>query len=360
MPTVRRIRLFALGLLLLPAALQSQTPTGRSPTEVLLVQLRELVDGFEYTGAVQLGAASADLISRMRKDQLEMYLTLTAAAYFPPDADSLQNRDLALQNLQALVRLRPDARIPVELSWDGLDALLDFAATQVFSVVVRPEPYYDLSGSDERGFVTVVASRPTDFRLVSVANGRTEEVVQDSVRTGSSAVMGFRVHDGVRRLLLPGANEFLIIARDVATSDSTVLRVPAMVTGESPPSLPSPVFDSTVLLPVRKPPNRASTIRTGVFFAVLTGAIAVAARAEEPLRSSFTVDARAIGVSVAFIGAAITAAVRDTGRPTPQNVVANERLHAEHARIVAESAAENQRRSLQYRATIRTMMVIDP
>lgn len=359
MRTMRYARAFVLALTL-TTSVQAQSAAAPSPTEALLIQLRELVDGFEYRKAIQLGANNPELIGRMRTDQLEMYLILTAAAYFPPDADSLQNRELALSTLEGLVRLRPDARIPVELSWDGLDALLDVAASQVFSVALRPAAEYVLDGSEKRGMVTVIASRPTDFRLTTVDESGTVIVVQDSVRTGSSATLGFRVHDGVRRLLVPGENQFRVLARDVATGDSTELRFDALVAGTSPPPLPIPALDSSSLLPVHEPPRRGSIMRTGVFYALVTGAIAAAARAEEPLRSSFTVDARAFGVSAMMIGAAVTAALRDPGRPLPQNVAENARRRAAHEQAVARVVEENRKRSLQYEARVSPLIVVTP
>lgn len=348
-----------LSMIVAPSA-GAQSATPPTPTEALLLQLREHVDAFEYRAAVELGANNAELIGRMRVDQLETYLILTAAAYFPPDADSLQNREMAVSTLEGLVRLRPDARIPVELSWDGLDALLDYAASRVFSVAVRPVSEYELSGTEARGHVTVIASRPTDFRLITLANGTEVVYVQDSARTGSSAQLAFRIHDGVRRVLPPGDAEFRVVARDVATGDSTEVRFGAFVTGESPLPQALPTLDSALFLPLREPPRRASSVRTGIFYAVVTGAIAAAARAQEPLRSSFAIDARAFGVSAAMIGVAITAAVRDTGRPLPQNVIANDRIRAEHAAAVAAVVAENRRRSLQYRATIRPQVAVTP
>lgn len=354
-----RIALMAIALRA-PSFAGAQEAAPPTPTEALLIQLRELVDAFEYREAVQLGANNAELIGRMRVDQLETYLILTAAANFPPDADSLQNREFALSALESLVRLKPDARIPVELSWDGLDALLNYAASRVFSVAVRPVSDYDLSGPEAKGYVTVVASRPTDFRLITLANGTEVIYEQDSVRTGMLAQLSFRIHDGARRLLPPGEVEFRVVARDVSTGDSTEVRFGALVTGDSPPPQALPVLDSALLLPVREPPRRASSVRTGIFYALVTGAIATAARAQEPLRSSFAIDARAFGVSAAMIGVAIAAAVRDTGRPLPQNVIVNDRIRSDHAAAVAAAVAENQRRSLQYRAIIRPQTAVAP
>ena len=61
-----------------------------------------------------------------------------------------------------------------------------------------------------------------------------------------------------------------------------------------------------------------------------------------------------------MIGAAITAAARDPGRALPANVIVNDRTRVEHAAAVEAVVAENQRRRLQYRATIRTLMVVAP
>ena len=127
-----------------------------------LVAIREDVLLQRYDEAIRrandvLGSARA-MTLRQRVELWQMM----AAAYYPPDADA-QKPDSALLQIDALVRVAPDASLPAELSWPGLDTLFEKARAFVFSVTSRPPPEIEMRGASQPGFITVVASRPTRF-----------------------------------------------------------------------------------------------------------------------------------------------------------------------------------------------------
>ena len=109
-----------------PAASQSQSPVAE-----LLVQGRNALNDLDYERAESVGRSVLEFGERATRRERASAYRLIAASFFPEEL-ALQNADSALHYLAELIRLTPNAAIPTEISWPGLDSLLAVARTRGF------------------------------------------------------------------------------------------------------------------------------------------------------------------------------------------------------------------------------------
>jgi hypothetical protein len=252
-----------------------------------------------------------------------------------------------------IIELKPDAQLPLTLAWDGLDSLLTVARQRTFAVVLRPSPARLDSVGGAPVSVQVLASRPARFHLRTRAAGQAAYVEQSaSFEPAAAATLTLRAHDGERVLIGNGPHELIVVAMDPVTGDSTVLVRRAEVEANVPTMLPVPTLDSTQLRAERREPRQIRTALTGVLFAGASVAIANAARADEPIRSTFVPDARAAIVGVGIIAATLGAMWMDRDGVDEDAVQFNAALRSTHERALEASQRENRRRLAAYRATL--------
>ncbi|MEX2181756.1 MAG: hypothetical protein WD771_06915 [Gemmatimonadaceae bacterium] len=351
----RRLGAALLGVVLaLAAASDGAAAQGTSPTDDLIARVRADVNDLRYADAIRRGHEVFAFAPNMRPAQV-IALRATMAAAFYPEELAEQRSDSALAHLSAIIRLAPDATLPVELRWSGLDSLYEVARSRTLAVAVRPAAQDSLVGTDGRAFISVIASRPVRFRLRVAPLPTGASVLHDSTVTPDSrGQLGFRGHDGRTPLFVSGEYEFVVTAVDAVTGDSVTVRHHATATAATPLApVSTPVLDTTKLLPESAKAPRVRMVMTSVFFAAATGAIAAVARAEEPIRSEYKSDGRAILVSVAMIGAAVGGFWLDKGTVSVENLRANMALRAAHLKALTDADAESKQRIAAYKVTVR-------
>ncbi len=317
-----------------------------------LAEIREHVLLEQYDQAIRRANEVLGAARPMSLGQRVRLWQLMAAAYYPPDP-AAQKRDSALLQIDALVRVAPDASLPADVSWPGLDTLLQKARAFVFSVASRPPPEIALRGTSEPGFITVVASRPTRFRLTTVSRATGVAVVQDTTGPVTEAQLRLRAHDGRVPLFESGDYRIVITARDGRTADSTVIVHEAVATASA---LPGPVRVPRFEPPTTTTRSTARTGRTlalGIGFAGATFAIASQARPDGAIRSGFGTDSRALVVGAAMVGAAVAALFLDKEERRPADAAAIERARRDYDRRAARAAAQSRERLADYRVVLR-------
>ncbi len=352
MPRPVRAACIALALVMaaVPRVGAQATP---SPTDDLIARVRADVNDLRYADAIRRGREVFSFAPNMRPAQVIALRGAMAAAFYPDEVEA-QQPDSALAQLTAIIQLAPDATLPVELRWSGLDSLFSVARSRTLSVAMRPAVTDSLTGVDGRAFVSVVASRPVRYRLRVHRLPSGASVLHDTTTTPDvRGQLGYRAHDGRQPLLAEGEYEFVVTAVDVATGDTASVRHNATVTGAAMVAVPTPVLDTTKLLPEFAKPPRGKMVATSLIFAGLTGAIASAARAEEPIASAYKTDGRAIFVSVAMIGAAVGGFWLDKGSVSVENLQANMTLRAAHLKALQDADAEHARRVANYRVMVQ-------
>ncbi|HET8771558.1 MAG TPA: hypothetical protein VFM71_11300 [Gemmatimonadaceae bacterium] len=324
----------------------------RALDDEALAAIREDVLLQRYDQAIRrandvLGSARA-MTLRQRVELWQMM----AAAYYPPDA-AAQKQDSALLQIDALVRVAPDATLPAELSWPGLDTLVEKARAFVFSVTSRPPPELVLRGASQAGFITVVASRPTRFRLTTVSRATGVAVVQDSTGLVTEAQLRLRAHNGRSPLIESGDYRIVIVARDGRTADSTVIVHDAVAVASD---LPGPIRVPRFVPPTtttRSTARMGRALALGIGFAGATFAIAREARPPGTIRSGFGTDQRALVVGAVMVGAAVASLFLDDEAARPADAATIERARRDYDRRVSRAAADSRERLADYRVVLR-------
>jgi hypothetical protein len=350
----RRVRAALTGsLLVLLAAPSGLAAQAASPTDDLIARVRADVNDLRYADAIRRGRDVFAFATNMRPAQMIALRSAMAAAFYPEEA-AAQRADSALAHLSEIIRIAPDAVLPVELRWSGLDSLFGVAKARTLAIALRPSAVDTLTGVDGNATVNVIASRPVRYRLRVNALPSGASVLHDTtVAPAASGRLTYRGHDGRAPLFVTGEYEFVVTAVDIATRDSVTVRHVASVVGAAPVQVPVPAFDTTKLLAEFARPPRVKMVTTSVLFAAATVAIASVARAEEPIASAYKNDGRAIFVSVAMIGAAVGGFWLDKGSVSPEALRANMALRAAHLKALSDADAENRRRIAAYSVTVR-------
>lgn len=341
-----------------PSAAQGTPPAAppqgqTSPIDDLIGRVRSDVNNLAYADAVRRGNEVFAFARSMRLDQMIALRGIMASAFFPEEREA-QRPDSALKHLVELVKLQPDVALPVEIRWSGLDSLLEVARARTFAVQMRPAQEDVLVGTEGRGTVTVIASRPARYRLRIRALPSGAPVTHDSTLTpNTEGQLTYRGHDGKTALIAAGQYEVLLTAIDATTGDSVVLRHEATATGTAPTMVPMPVFDTTLLKSDMSKPPRVRTVLTSVVFATATFMIASSARAGEPIASAYSTDGRATLVGVAILGAAVGSFWLDKGVVSVENLQSNMAVRATYRKALTDAEAENRRRIAEYRVTMK-------
>lgn len=282
----------------------------------------------------------------------EIRLRTALAAAFYPDEEGEQRPDSALAQFDRVVRLAPDAELPITLAWPGLDSLLARSRARTFAVLLRAAAdSFEVDGSGVP--LGLVVSRPALLRLETrPVGGRALARHDATLDARATATLRLRAQDRQRLLLQHGDYDLVVTALDPARGDSVQYVRRLIVTGAPPALLPTPVLDSTRLRPERREPRPGRTALTGLLFGTVTLAIASGARAEEPVRSAFGVDGRSALVAAAAVTAGVMAAWTDRDGVDDEAVAFNAALRDAHERAVAAALAENARRLANHRVRV--------
>lgn len=329
----------------------ASTVPALSPLDELILKVESAVGDLRYADAIQRGYEVFAFTQTFSPAQ-EVRLRSALAAAFYPDEPELQRPDSAIAQFVSLLRVVPDAAIPIEMRWSGLDSLFAVASARTHAVRIEPSAPQVLVGEAGRGTVSVLASRPSRFRLRLTPAAGGAGVTHDS--SGAPAVratLSYRALVGRTQLLVPGEYELAVIATDPATGDSVVVRRPARVSGAALALLPSPSFDESKLRPEQRRPSWIKTVAVSIGAAAVTvlgGAVFLAASGEE--------GDETLGAVVGAVGLGVgglTGFAIHRSKPDPAAAAANMELRAQHRRAVDAADAENQRRLAAYQVTVQ-------
>jgi hypothetical protein len=349
--TLSLAHLVAGALLLLPPVARAAAQ-GTNPVDDLILRVVSDVSDLRFGDALTRGREILAAGTTLRPQQ-EITLRIAMAAAFFPDFGGDQQPDSALTQFDRVVRIAPDAEIPITLAWDGLDSLLQVARARTFVVVVRPPMDSVAIGGERRAEIEVVATRAARYRLATRRVGGSVTYVHSVWSTpASSAQLALRADDGTHVLLEPGAHDVFVTAVDPVGGDSITVVRRAVVTGTRPSLLTTPVLDSAQLQQEESRPRPFRTALTGLLFGGFAVVVANEARGAEPLRSAFAADNRAGLVGGAILLAAVGAIWMGRDGRDEAAITYNAAVREAHARALAAAESENRRRLAQYRATM--------
>lgn len=328
------------------------TAAAQQPSAVgdMLRNAQRALDDTHYGRADSLARSLLRSGAVLSREERITALMIVAAALYPEAA--AQQRDSALVFLRQLIRLWPDAVMARDLTWQGLNDLLEETRATTFAVRARPRPDNAVVGSTAAIEIPVEASRRAVVRLVVTARGDPRPLVIDSAGPARDVLLRMRLFDADRQLVPAGSVIITIIAVD-STNDTIVQRFPGTVAAPvlELVSIPASV-DSTELLPEWLPPKRALNIAIGAGLGGLTVLLGSALRAAEPVASSVSGDSRRILIGASFAVGGLLGAVLDRGKPLVANAAHNRQILAVFDERVRVAREDNEARRTTYRARV--------
>jgi hypothetical protein len=312
----------------------------------LLSTAKTAFDDLEYQRAISACRLALQQSGVTREQRLEV-LKVMAAAQFPNDPDAYRP-DSAKVTLRTIVKADLDATFPRGLGWRGLDSLLREVKSTVLSVALAPVAEQKAQGGDGAWTIPFRSTMDAEWRLVAVRNGTS---VPLATASGASGVLTVPALKDRAPLLASGDWALVVTARTAA--DSETVNFTGTFATDVERFVPLPTFDSAQVKPEIAAPIKGRAVLYGLLLGGATAAFANGVRAEDPVRSAYSADGRAMGVAAGLAVGATLAMVLDKGRPLPANAEFNAAMRREYERQLAEATAENDRRLSAAVTTVR-------
>lgn len=313
----------------------------RDPTQDLINTGRRALEDLNFHAADSIASLVLQL-PRLRRAQLVQALQLAAAARYPASRPD-QQADRAIEALQQLVRIAPDARVPQAISWSGLDSVHTAVRQTTFGATVTLRDSVPIRGFEGRVTIGAAANRPAVFTLaVRPVSGGAGLTLTDSSALASTAELSFQpVLNEIPRLA-SGEYRAEITAVDPTSGERVVNTVRVVL--HTPP-LPlhrlAASWDSAGVRPTHTRPSRSSSITSGLLvggFTVLAGTIRRPERLGERKGSGPLGWGIGLGVSATALSW-----IMDRGRVIPANLEYNNELkgkwQADQIRLREENEA---------------------
>ncbi len=311
----------------------------RDPVQDMIDLGRRHLEDLEWRSADSVAAVVLTVPGLGRAHRIQAY-QLAAAARFPASRVD-QQPERAMEALRALIQIAPEARLPIAITWAGLDSMLTIARSTTFGSAVRLRDSVPIRGFDARVTVEVVATRAAIYRLtIRPLNSASGVALYDSAGPTARAELGFQPVMGEVPRLASGVYRLEITVQDPTSGEilthqlRTVLHTPPL-----PLHRVAEQWDSTGVLVTRTRPARATSVASGLLvgsFTILAGTV----RQPEGLDGGRQGNHVAWGVGLGVSTAALSW-VLDRGRVIPQNVLHNQALYdkwaSERQRLLEEN-----------------------
>lgn len=351
-------RRFAATIGILPLALAlAAAPIGAqvqqsSPIDDLLKRAADAFNDLNYGRADSLARQVLAIGTTVTAAQRTRALVVMAAASYPEEA-SAQKRAVALQTLKQIVRTNLGLKLPQELTWAGLDSLVDEAKRTTFGIEVTGDTQQVLVGPDGSARLLVRGSRPGVFQLTIMPAAGGSAAIVDSTPTGMSGEFKFTGMRGERPLFSTGDYAVIVSGIDSTTRDTVTVRYTARVEAPSLDFMTvAAKMDSSKLLTERTGRFGKKSILPGVLVGGAAFALAAILRGEGIIKDSIGADSKGVAVGGVLALSTILAGFADKGRAIPANIAANKAYGQAFQKSVVDSQAENRRRIAQYKTTL--------
>lgn len=344
-----------------PAALYAQDITqagagakGPSPIDDKIAHAKDALNSLRYDEARQSARELFALGGRLRRSQQISTLQLAAAAFYPEE-ESGRNADSARVYLTQLSKYYPEGSMPADITWRGLDSLLNDVRRQTFGATIKPPQQLTLSGTTSRPAVEVFSTKLARWQLYLVPQGGGVPTLLDTLPLTRSGRLAMRAHDGHAAVIQPGTYEVRVLAISEDQSDTITTKLDMMAEG-IPPTLvdmPTPL-DTTKFQKERAGRAFGTAIAGGIIMGGATWALAQYARSLEDTKpfGKSSADNRSMKIGIAIGVGALAGAFLDPGRPDPEAKKANVAARNDYMKKVGEATEENRKRIADLRVTL--------
>ena len=317
-----------------------------SPLDDLLKGAQGALENLQYAKAdtlarqVLLPAVGATPRQRVRA------LMLRASALYPDEPEH-QRRESAMRVLAQLVRPNLSIRLPRDLTWSGLDSLLEQTRRTAFGIDLSIAADQMLTGPDGRLTVTVKSNRPIQARLRFDPASPSVTAAGDGGGPSANVALSVRgMRDG-QPALVTGKYLLTVVVVDPASGDSVAVAYDASVDAPAFELAASPARpDSTQTLPERGQPYGKQALVVGFGFGAVTWLLSSGLRADG-ISSTASSSYGAVAAAV-VAGGIIWSGLTDRGRPLQANAASNRARQSAFEALSRATVDENRRRLVTY------------
>ena len=279
-------------------------------------------------------------------------LVIAAAAY--PEEVSAQRRSVALTTLRQLVRTNMNLRVPQELTWAGLDSLMDEARRTTFAMEVTGDSVQSAVGPQGTAKLAVRGSRPGRYYLTIMPAAGGGAVVVDSTPPVMVGEFTFLTMRNERPVFSTGDYAVIVTGVDSAGRDSITARYTARVDAPALAFIDVPTkLDSAKLLPERTKRFGTKAVLPAILVGGAAFALSSVLRAEGGIQEEIGPDSKGMAVGGGLALTTILVGFADRGRSIPSNIAANKAYGEAFQKAIVDSQAENRQRIMQHTTTIR-------
>jgi hypothetical protein len=347
-----------LALALAAAPMGAQVQQSGSPIDDLLKRAQDAFNDLNYARADSLARQVLQIGSVISASQRTGALLVIAAAAFPEEV-SAQRRAVALTTLKELVRTNMSLRMPQEITWSGLDSLMEEARRTTFAMEVSADSVQRGVGPGGMATLRVRGSRPGRYQLVIMPAAGGPAVVVDSSRSMMAGEFRFATMRNQRPVFATGDSAVIVTGIDSASRDTITARYTATVQSPTLDFLTVPTrLDSARLLPERTRKFGARSIFPAILVGGAAFALSSTLRGEGGIATSVAADSKGAAVGGALALTTMLAGFADRGRAIPANIAANKAYGEAFQKSIVDTQAENQRRINEHTTTIRFDLVV--
>lgn len=355
---MRRIRfaatmgLLPLALMLVVAPLRAQAQQQGSPIDDLLKRAQDAYNDLNFPRADSLARQVLALGRTITVAQRTRALTVIAAAAYPDDPPA-QRRSVALATLRQIVRTNLGLKLPQELTWPGLDSLVDEAKRTTFGLEVSGDTQQVVAGPNGMAQLRVRGSRPGKFLLTIMPTSGEAAAVVDSTAVGMTGEFRFSAMRAERPIFSTGGYSIIVTGIDSVSHDTVTVRYTANVEAPALEFVVVPTkMDSSKLLPERTRRFGAKSILPAVLVGGVTFALASTLHPPGNIQTEAGADSKGAAMAGVVALSTIAAGYLDRGRSIPANIAANKAYGAAFQKSIADAQAENRRRIAEYKTTL--------
>jgi hypothetical protein len=344
----RRIALLLVAVTLAaPGVVRAQA----TPIDDLIRLSTDAFNDLNYKKADSVARSVLQLSAATSAQRARAQMVIAASAY--PDDPAAQKRGAALATLKQLVKANFSLKLPPELTWAGLDSLLDEAKRTTFALQVSAEKRQTAVGVDGTAKIHVKSNRTGLFRLVIAAKPSNDVAVVDSLVSVREGDITFKVMRDDAPIFTSGDYSITLTGVESGGRGDTVT-VQYSLKADAPPIefiTATTKMDSTKLLKTRSGRSGARSIIP----ALLVGGTAMGLSSLHPagnLTSKAVADSKGTAVGGVLMLSTIIAGFADHGRPIPANITANKAAGEVFQKSLADVLAENRRRITEHKTVL--------
>lgn len=346
--TFRRLTLLAAAALLaLPAPARAQL----SPIDDLLKRATDAFNDLQYARADSIARQVLSISTINATQRTRAQFVIVAAAY--PEEATAQHRDVALAALKVMVRSNFALKMPPELTWAGLDALVDEAKRQTFVLEVSVDGPQTSVGPGGSAKLKMQSNKSAWFKVVVVPSAGGAAAVVDSVGPAPSGEITFPTMRNERPVFSTGTYNVIVMGYDPVNKDSVTVQRTLRVESPALTFVPVPTkMDSTKLLQERAGKMGAKSVLPAIVVGGMAFALSSSLRGEGNISKKVSGDSKGIAIGGAMAVSTILAGFRDHGRYIPANIAANRATGDAFQKSVVDAQAENRKRLAEYKTVL--------